>query len=170
MSMDSDIGRNRRVVTWPAVVAIAAMLAWFAVTNHVDLFPLNDLELAGDQTTSTLSGAVPFGLAMVTVLVFPRWYVAAFWAVYSYVWLALQLQTWWVPYLFGGARDHWARYQRTIHVLPEIGGRMGPDLQHLVLEALSLIAAVTLTRLALTRLRASQAGVLDEDTSREVGA
>src|SRR5690606_40233664 len=75
-----------------------------------------------------------------------------------------------VPYLFGGARDHWARYQRTIHVLPEIGGRMGPDLQHLVLEALSLIAAVTLTRLALTRLRASQAGVLDDDTSREVGA
>src|SRR5690606_13545614 len=61
-------------------------------------------------------------------------------------------------------------YQRTIHVLPEIGGRMGPDLQHLVLEALSLIAAVTLTRLALTRLRASQAGVLDDDTSREVGA
>lgn len=54
-----------------------------------------------------------------------------------------------MPYLFSGSPDHWASYERTLTVLPELNGRMGPDVQHLILEMLSLAMAIALTALTM---------------------
>ena len=61
------------------------------------------------------------------------------------VWLALQIKTWWVAYLFG-ASDSWARvYQRVFsestQLLPSSGRHLPPDGMHLVIQLL-LTAAV----------------------------
>jgi len=137
----SDDGSRR---AW-AVASIVVMLAWFGITNHVHLEPLNDLSQQGDQLASTLSGVIPFGLAALTIVFLPSAWLMLFWAGYAFVWLALQVVTWWIPYLFGGSAEHWSSYSDTLSVLPALDGRLGPDVQHLVLQLLSLAMAVMLT-------------------------
>src|SRR5699024_7229442 len=133
--MRGDAGSDDRSRRAWAVASIAAMLAWFGLTNHVHLEPLNDLSQQGDQLASTLSGVIPFGLAALTIVFVPD------------VWLALQIVTWWIPYLFGASAEHWGGYSDTLSVLPTLDGRLGPDVQHLVLQVLSLAMAVMLTTL-----------------------
>lgn len=130
-----------------ALVSIGAMLTWFGITNHVALEPLNDLSHQGDQLASTLSGFIPFVLAGLTVLFIPNFWIVLFWTGYAFVWLTLQVFTWWVPYLFGDSAEQWDRYAGTVNVLPVLDGRIGPDVQHLVLEVLTLAMAVALTML-----------------------
>ena len=130
---------------WWTGLSIAAMLMWFCVTNHLDLSPLNDLDAQGGQLASTLSGLIPFGQALLTIAFAPPLWLLIFWTGYSYVWLALQALRWWVAYLMGGDADHWDGYTRTLHVLPQIDGRMGPDLKHLILQFFSLLMAIALT-------------------------
>jgi hypothetical protein len=69
--------------------------------------------------------------------------------VHSYVWLALQIRQWWIPYLFGPTALHrdfgWYfahGYDRRTKILPSIDDRPIPDAQHLVLQALSLVVAI----------------------------
>ena len=109
------------------------------------LEPLNDLSQQGDQLASTLSGLIPFGLAALTIVFVPNVWLVLFWTGYAFVWLALQIVTWWIPYLFGGSAEHWSGYADTLSVLPTLDGRLGPDVQHLVLQVLSLAMAVMLT-------------------------
>ncbi len=85
---------------------------------------------------------------------------AAFWFAYSTglrwlmwictlgyaIWLALQIKTWWVAYVFG-ANESWERvYQRvfsqTTQLLPSWGRHLPPDGMHLVLQL--LLTAVVL--------------------------
>jgi hypothetical protein len=71
---------------------------------------------------------------------------------------------WWIPYLWGPTWLHssleWYTehgYAETIKVLPPIGDHPIPDAQHLVLQLLSLIAAITMTIAYLrTRRRAGR--------------
>jgi hypothetical protein len=72
--------------------------------------------------------------------------------VYTYVWLLLQIRQWWIPYLLGPTALHrdlaWYYqhgYAETVKVLPPIGDRPTPDLQHLVLQLLSLLVVVAAT-------------------------
>lgn len=74
------------------------------------LEPLNALSQQGDQLASTLSGLIPFGLAALTIVFVPNVWLVLFWTGYAFVWLALQIVTWWIPYLFGGSAEHWSGY------------------------------------------------------------
>jgi hypothetical protein len=76
----------------------------------------------------------------------------------SYVWLALQIRQWWIPYLFGPTALHrdFGWYfangcDRITKILPEIDDRPIPDAQHLVLQTLSLIVAMAATVAMLRR-------------------
>jgi hypothetical protein len=80
-----------------------------------------------------------------------RWGMVAG-TIYAYVWLLLQIRQWWIPYLFGPTplhRDlswyHEHGYSETLKILPPIRDHPIPDLQHMSLQALSLIVAVTAT-------------------------
>lgn len=136
---------------WVAVAAIALMLAYFVITNHVDLFPWNNLEAGGSQLPSTLSGVIPFGIIALVFALRIRWLMLVG-MVYSYVWFLLQMRQWWIPYLFGSTPLHrsfdWYTdhgYDETIRFLPVIDGRPVLDAQHVVLEVLSLLVVLATT-------------------------
>lgn len=129
--------------------AIVLMLVYFVVDNHVDLYPWNNLVTS--QLPSTLAGVVPFTAYAAAFALRIRW-LMAIGMVHSYVWLALQIRQWWIPYLFGPTELHrdfeWYvanGYDRTLQVLPSIAERPVPDAQHLVLQALSLVVVITTT-------------------------
>jgi hypothetical protein len=71
-------------------------------------------------------------------------------------WLVMQIQTWWIVYVFG-ASDRWmAIYQRvfgqSIKILPSFGRHLAPDGMHLVLQML-LASVVVSTFLGLLQRR-----------------
>ena len=122
-----------------AISSQLAMLIYFTIDNHVDLLP------------STLAAWIPFLLIMLTFVYRIRWGMVAG-TVYTYVWLLLQIRQWWIPYLFGPTPLHrdfsWYYehgYAETLKVLPPIGDHPVPDLQHIFLQLLSLVVAVTAT-------------------------
>jgi hypothetical protein len=133
------------------------MLAYFVLTNHVDLYPWNNLRES--QWTSTLAGVVPFGIYAAAFTMRLRWLMLVG-MVHAYVWLGLQIRQWWVPYLLGPTPLHgsfdWyfgGGYRETLKLLPPLGERPVPDLQHMVLQALSLLVVVAATAAVLAAWR-----------------
>lgn len=87
-------------------------------------------------------------------------------------WLALQVKTWWVGYLFG-ASDSWVRiYQRVFshstQVLPSFGRHLAPDGMHLVIQILLtgivVSAVVGLLRTSRRMNRSGHLAVMDVET------
>jgi hypothetical protein len=97
------------------------------------------------------------GVVVALLLGGPRARRAA--AVWCWVWLAPQVAQWWVPYLFGlhpltqdGGQWYWdSGYADTLHLLPGRADHVVPDAQHNTLQALSLLAAILVTRAASRR-------------------
>lgn len=63
-------------------------------------------------------------------------------------WFYLQLQTWWVPYLFG-ASEHWQEiyhrvFAHSTKILPSFGNHLAPDAMHLVIQLLLLVIITSL--------------------------
>lgn len=150
-SLKLDERRASRRWRWITTAAIAVMLSYFTVTNHVDLYPWSNLQDAGSQFSSTLTGLIPFGIYAIAFAAGFRWLMLVG-TVHSWIWLALQLRQWWLPYLFGETFLHdsfaWYvdnGYDETTSFLPERGDRPVPDAQHVVLEILSLLVAVSAT-------------------------
>jgi hypothetical protein len=88
---------------WIASGSIVVMLAYFVVDNHVDLYPWNNLTTS--QLPSTLAALIPFGVYATAFALGVRWLMLVG-TVHSYVWLALQIRQWWIPYLFGPTALH----------------------------------------------------------------
>lgn len=88
-----------------------------------------------------------------------RWAMWIAFAAYA-VWLALQLVSWWVPYLLGASARWAAVYNRAFaqetQILPRWGRHLPPDAMHLVLQAL-LVAVLWTGIPALRRGRAAAA-------------
>jgi len=126
-----------------AIGSQLTMLIYFTIDNHVYLYPWNNLESLTEQIPSTLWG--PFLLIMLAFRRRVRWGMALG-TIWTHVWLALQFQQWWVPYLFGRADTSWyvnGGYDETLKLLPSLGTGVIPDAQHNVLQLLSLIVIIT---------------------------
>lgn len=85
------------------------------------------------------------------------------------VWLALQLKTWWPPYLLG-ASERWSRvyaraFAQSTQVLPRWGNHLPPDAMHLVLQIL-LAGSVGIGTVALLRHGRSRARSAAGETRR----
>lgn len=70
------------------------------------------------------------------------------------VWLALQIETWWVAYIFG-ASESWQEvyhrvFSRTLKILPSFGTHLPPDALHFIMQIL-LLAAIVCGVIGLTR-------------------
>ncbi len=144
-----------------ALVLILLSVAYFLVTTFVDLYPFNNVRGAtrAEQRTEALINApimtlpaVLLGLAAATGL--PALGYPA--AVLELLIALGGLLLWWTPYLVGvsvpwataGADVSWPQlhartYAHTVIVLPRIGERPRPNLEHMLLHALLLAAAVT---------------------------
>jgi hypothetical protein len=81
------------------VATQATLIAYFTVQNHVNLAPWNNLAAEGPQLRSTLVGVVP-GIGVLTALLIGGPRTRSIAAIWSWVWLGLQVAQSWVPYLF----------------------------------------------------------------------
>ncbi len=61
------------------------------------------------------------------------------------VWLWMQIQSWWVPYVLGTPREWQIKYAQgpTTKVLPSFGRHLAPDGMHFVIHLLLVLAIVT---------------------------
>ena len=72
-------------------------------------------------------------------------------------WLAMQIQSWWIPYIFG-ARLRWQieyAHGPTTKVLPSFGNHVAPDGMHFVITVL-LVAGITTAGYGIRQLLASR--------------
>ncbi|WP_146247420.1 hypothetical protein [Micromonospora arborensis] len=134
-------------------------VAYFAMTTLVDLAPLNNVTAATrrEKTIEVAVNAPVMTLPAVLVLVAATLHtvVPAYAAAGLELLIVLGgLALWWLPYLAGvtvpwataGTGETWAQlhartYARTIVVLPRIGNRPRPNLEHMILHSLLLAAA-----------------------------
>lgn len=130
------------------------MLVYFTAVNHVSFGRLNNLASPMAQWRSTCVGVIP-GLLVIAGLRSGGQSAAALGAVWLWIWLALQVRQWWIPYLFGASVLHrdftWyvaGGFDKTLRLLPPVAGWPCPDLQHLLLQALTLAAAISTTLVA----------------------
>lgn len=94
------------------------------------------------------------GLFLLPVLLFSlaywkRWHWLMWIGVVGYgAWLYFQIQTWWIPYLFG-ASPHWEDiykrvFSRSTKILPSFGRHLAPDAMHLTIQLLLIVIVITL--------------------------
>jgi hypothetical protein len=143
-----------------ALALLLTAAAYFLVTTLVDLYPFNNVRDAkrSEQVTEVLVNApvmalpaVLLGLAAAIPLPALGYLAGALELLIALGGLAL----WWMPYLAGvtapwataGAGVSWSElhartYAHTLIVLPPIGDRPRPNLEHMILHALILSAAV----------------------------
>lgn len=130
------------------------MLVYFFLINHVRLSRFNNITRLGTQWRSTAVGLVP-GMLIIATLASSKGLEVVLGAGWLWLWFAVQIRQWWVPYLFGQTVLHrdfrWyvaGGYDKTIRLLPERVGRPSPDLQHLILQFLTLLAATAVSAAA----------------------
>jgi hypothetical protein len=132
-----------------ALTLVSLMAIYFVVINHVSLRRWNNLASATAQLPSTVVGVVP---ALLVLLALTRGRGLMLASIWLWLWLLLQIRQWWVPYLLGPTRWHhdfqWyvtGGYDRTLRFLNPATGRPAPDLQHFVLQLLTISAAIAVT-------------------------
>jgi len=105
----------------------------------------------------------------ITLLEFVTLPAALFWVAYKrhsfwfavvalvgdLAWLAMQVQSWWLPYISGTPEPWQLKYAQgpTTKVLPSFGNHVAPDGMHLLISVLLVAALITGAR-ALRQLRA----------------
>lgn len=115
--------------------------AYLQVVEWVPLAPWNNLTHGNGQAGLDLALLVA---QLLTALAYARGRLVSMvlgWLGYA-VWLYLQWQSWWQPYLFGGRTvgPNWY-FAHTWKVLPVWGDRPTPDANHMVLQ-LTLVAVL----------------------------
>ncbi|QDZ13754.1 hypothetical protein [Humibacter ginsenosidimutans] len=152
-----------------ALITLAVALAYFIVTTTADLYPFNNTrEATAEEKRAELLVNVPILAAPIVLLVL-GWTLSL--PVLAVIGGAIELIAaigglllWWMPYLAGvtmpwataGAGLTWddlhqRTYAHTVIVLPRIGDRPRPNLEHMILHALFIVAGV-LTIIAATTL------------------
>ncbi|PCJ25561.1 MAG: hypothetical protein COA96_06990 [SAR86 cluster bacterium] len=144
--------------TKQSLTLILILLAYFSLDNYIPLTPWNQLELVGPQLRGTLLAVITFGFIAIFLLRNMLWGICLG-TIWAFVWFLLQLQQWWVPYLFGPTALHedfeWyftGGYSLTYKILPLIENRPVPDGQHMVLQTLSLLVLLSLIRVVMYSL------------------
>jgi hypothetical protein len=125
------------------------MINWFSLgawNNQPDFVPL---------ISSVMSGTIEWvDIGIVGAFLLPFFlFLLAFWRQWRWLmwvgalgytfWLYLQIQTWWIPYLFG-ASDHWQEvyhrvFAHSTNILPSFGNHLAPDAMHLTIQLLLCI-------------------------------
>ncbi|MDR7275787.1 hypothetical protein [Catenuloplanes atrovinosus] len=152
-----------------ALVLIVLTVGYFLVTTLVDLFPFNNVRDVPPRDRRTevavnapilAAPAVLLAVAAALGVPWPAWVAAAI----EVLALIGGLTLWWLPYLTGvsvpwaaaGTGLSWPEfhargYARTVTVLPRIGDRPRPNLEHTILHALMAGAAASAITVAAGR-------------------
>ena len=137
-----------------AIGSQCVLLVYLQVIEWIDMFPWNDIRRGNAQETlDVIIGVAMTGFIIAT---WRRWRPGIILAILFYVaWLWLQIQTFWIPYVFGAserwARIHAANFSETIQWLPRSGNHLPPDASHFVLQILLVITLVVMIVLAVSQ-------------------
>jgi hypothetical protein len=130
-----------------AIIFQLALLAYHQTTTLVDFFPFNGVRFYKRHETF-LEAGVNFVLMSLPVVGFILGATALmkFGVAYYFILFAVECATWWAPYFFGaspkGLESYNRIHSRTITVVPRRGNNPVPNLEHLVLMALTLLTAI----------------------------
>ncbi|MBG0566472.1 hypothetical protein [Actinoplanes aureus] len=143
-----------------AITLVLLTVVYFAVNTLVNLAPLNNVTAATrrEKTIEVAVNAPIMTVPAVLVVIAAALHTSlpAYAAAGLELLIVLSgLALWWLPYLAGvtvpwataGTGETWAQlhartYAKTIIVLPRIGNRPRPNLEHMILHALMLAAAI----------------------------
>ena len=147
-------------INWPrwSLLSQSILFGYYQLIEWVDLFPWNDVRRGNGQATLDLVVAgIMLGLILVTLR--RVWWAMGIAAALYGLWLYLQIQSWWLPYL-QGASPGWKRvygrfFGETVKFLPTVGDHLAPDACHIVLQLLIVSALVTTGLAVLSGLRRS---------------
>lgn len=149
------------MITAVAVGLILLAVAYFMITTLADLHPLNNI---GDSRPRERRQEVAINAPLMTtpavlMMIAVDSGIPALGFVGATIELVIAvggLVLWWLPYLTGrtvpwataGTETSWTElhartYATTIIVLPKIGDRPRPNLEHMILHSLLLAAAIT---------------------------
>jgi hypothetical protein len=164
-----------------AAVAVQFVLAsYFQAVLWFSLGAWNDQP--GERLLAVVrSGEAPFAafafafmMFLPTLLFALAYWKRWFWLIWlglcgNFVWGMMQLQSWWIPYLFGAdarALKNQAFLERTYKILPSFPNHPAPDAMHLVLDMLLLsVVVLTLVGLVKTRGKAATHQAMDPELS-----
>jgi len=143
-----------------ALVLLGFALVYFLVTTIVDLFPFNNARVA---THAERRAEIATNAPILTVpIILVAFAAARHLPALAYVGGAIELVVaaggvvlWWLPYLVGisvpwataGTDQSWSElhtrtYAHTVTVLPAIGDRPRPNLEHMILHSLLIAGGV----------------------------
>ena len=141
---------------------------YFQMVNWFSLGSWNDQPGFVPMLSSLISGRMQWedagilGMFLLPFLLFAlaywrRWNWLMWVGAIGYsVWLYLQIQTWWIPYLFGASKNWQEIYHRvfshTTKILPSFGNHLAPDALHLTIQLL-LFVIVTNSITGLVQIR-----------------
>ena len=141
-----------------ALVLQILLLAYWLTMEVVDLHPWNDIASrpAGYDLRWSIAVNALQMLAYMALFA-PGVRPLAIVSTVGYgVYLALQLWTWWKPFVLGASSEWQALYAesfaRTLKVLPVYGTRLPPDAQHITLQVLTLLTLIA-TGMAVSRMQ-----------------
>ncbi len=154
-----------------AITCQLILLAYHQVTTYVDLFPFNGVrnytfqeKLAEGGVNLLLMGLAPigFGARIRGLMIYG--------VIYYFVLFAIELIIWWIPFFTaprgrwraiynrllaiatsnfdsGDTLSHWVDihqrlHSQTITILPRRDGRPAPNVEHMILHALTLLTAI----------------------------
>jgi hypothetical protein len=155
--------KARKWIKLSLILQIVIILYW-EITQYVNLFPYNDVTSLDfhDSLAASLANDVPKIFIIIVFLVglhrlknplFP-WFVASS-VIYYMVFLGIQLSIWWQRYLFGATakelQDYNEKFGETIKILPSFGNHVPPDLQHIVLQTIT-VTIIIVTMIATVAL------------------
>jgi hypothetical protein len=147
-------------MTLIAFVLVLLTVAYHQVTTLVDLYPFNnirDSKRSQRFAEAAINGPIMLVPAVALLLggLWHVWGLGLFAGIFELVVAIGGVANWWLPYLVGG-KTPWATagsgttwselhdrtYSHTIIVLPRIGNRPRPNLEHMILHGLMIAAAV----------------------------
>jgi len=131
-----------------AITSQLILVLYHQITTLFDFFPFNGVRFYS-RREKLLEAGINLVLMSAPLLGFilHQPLLMKFGVVYYFILFAVECATWWGPYFFGPSQMGLEIYNRihgrTITVLPRRGKNPSPNLEHLILMALTILTAVT---------------------------
>ena len=150
---------NARPLFWLKVSLLLQILlaAYFEAIVWLHLGAWNDqpgVRLIDAARSGELRPVVMFSTLIVapllaySIVFWRKWYRVLWLAFAGYAgWALMQVQSWWIPWLFGPNRRALANahaLQRTYKLFPSTAAHLAPDAMHFVLDVLLFAALITM--------------------------
>jgi len=131
-----------------AITLQIILVLYHQATTLFDFFPFNGArfysrrdKIAEAAVNLVLMSLPPIGFILRAPL------LMKFGLVYYFILFGVECATWWAPYIFGPSPKWLELYNRihrqTITILPRPANQPAPNLEHLILMALTLLTAIT---------------------------